>query len=304
MREVAPRRVRAVARGDARARVRLATPTSGPGRWRTSARSGRRSGSTSTSSRRRRTRRRSPTRRCRARAGSPGHELSYAEHIFRGKDRRRASRSSTPRSCARSARRPGASCSGARRPSPPGSRELGVERGDRVAAYLPNIEEAVGRLPRHREHRRDLVVVLARLRRARASSTASRRSSRRCCSRSTATATAARTSTGATRSQRIRSDVPGARAHRAPAVPRRGAARRTRWRGPRSAAARRCRPAVRAAAVRPPAVGALLVGHDRAAEVDRARPGRRPARVPEGALPPLRPARGRPALLVHDDRAG
>ena len=38
------------------------------------------------------------------------------------------------------------------------------DAGDRVAAYLPNIPETAGRVPRHREPRRDLVVVRARVR--------------------------------------------------------------------------------------------------------------------------------------------
>ena len=42
---------------------------------------------------------------------------------------------------------------------------------------------------------------------------------------------------------------------------------------------------VRAAPVRPPALGALLVRHDRPPEGDRPRAGRDPARVPEEAAP-------------------
>ena len=59
---------------------------------------------------------------------------------------------------------------------------------------------------------------------------------------------------------------------------------------------------VRAGAVRPSAVGALLVGHDRPAEGDRARPRRDPARAPQGAEPARRRAARRPRLLVHHDR--
>ena len=60
----------------------------------------------------------------------------------------------------------------------------------------------------------DLVELLAGLRRPAASSTASPRSSRRCCSPSTATATAARTSTGATSSPSSQARDAEPRAHR------------------------------------------------------------------------------------------
>ena len=59
---------------------------------------------------------------------------------------------------------------------------------------------------------------------------------------------------------------------------------------------------VRPRAVRPPAVGALLVRHHRAAEGDRPGPGRDPARAPEDAAPARRRAGRRPAVLVHHDR--
>ena len=59
---------------------------------------------------------------------------------------------------------------------------------------------------------------------------------------------------------------------------------------------------VRAAALRPPAVGALLLGYHRAAQADRPRPGRDPARAAEEGLPASRCAARRPALLVHHDR--
>ena len=56
-----------------------------------------------------------------------------------------------------------------------------------------------------------------------------------------------------------------------------------------SSATRRAR--VRARAVRPPALGALLLGHDRPAEGDRAGPGRHPARAAQEAAPAPRRAR-------------
>ena len=54
--------------------------------------------------------------------------------------------------------------------------------------------------------------------------------------------------------------------------------------------------------VRPPALGPLLLRHDRPAEGDRPGPRRDPARAPEEAQPPRRRAGGRPDLLVHDHR--
>ena len=54
--------------------------------------------------------------------------------------------------------------------------------------------------------------------------------------------------------------------------------------------------------VRPPALRAVLVGHDRAAQADRPRPRRHPARAPQGARAPHRPRARRPVLLVHHDR--
>ena len=66
--------------------------------------------------------------------------------------------------------------------------------------------------------------------------------------------------------------------------------------------ARGRRAGVRARPVRPPAVGALLLRHHRAAEGDRPGPGRDPARAPEDAPPAPRRAGRRPHLLVHHDR--
>ena len=59
---------------------------------------------------------------------------------------------------------------------------------------------------------------------------------------------------------------------------------------------------VRAGAVRPPALRALLLGHHRAAQADRARPRRHPAGAPQDAGAAPRPRPGRPVLLVHHHR--
>ena len=94
-----------------------------------------------------------------------------------------------------------------------GLRALGVGPGDRVAAYLPNIPEAVVAFLASASLGAVWSVVLARLRRRAASSTASPRSSRRCCSPSTATATAAGLRPPR-RGREIRAAAAGARATR------------------------------------------------------------------------------------------
>ena len=59
---------------------------------------------------------------------------------------------------------------------------------------------------------------------------------------------------------------------------------------------------LRARAVRPPAVGAVLVRHDRPAEGDRPGAGRDPARASEEGAAAQRSVAGRPLLLVHHHR--
>ena len=72
----------------------------------------------------------------------PNTQLNYAEHVFAGKD---AGVGATPPPSARGAG--GVVGGGGRRRPPPataaGLRRLGVQRGDRVVAYLPNIPEAI-----------------------------------------------------------------------------------------------------------------------------------------------------------------
>ena len=65
---------------------------------------------------------------------------------------------------------------------------------------------------------------------------------------------------------------------------------------------RRGRARVRAGPVRPPALGALLVRDHRAAQGDRAGPGRDPARAAQDGPPAPGLPRGRPGVLVHHDR--
>ena len=59
---------------------------------------------------------------------------------------------------------------------------------------------------------------------------------------------------------------------------------------------------VRGGAVRAPALGGLLLRHHRPAEADHARSRRRRPRAPQGALVPPGPAPGRRVHLVHHDR--
>ena len=85
----------------------------------------------------------------------------------------------------------------------------------------------------------------------------------------------------------------GRRAGRAARVPRRHGL------GGRVPASRRA--GVRAGRLRSPALGPLLVRHDRAAEGDRPGAGRDPARAPEDDVPAPGLPRGRPGVLVHHD---
>ena len=150
----------------------------------------------------------SPTARCPAPAGSPAPSLNYAEHVFRDRDDGEVADPRTPPSCASSPSSPGASCApqvAARRRRPARARRRARRPRRRLPAQHPRGDR---RLPRHRLPRRDLVQLLARLRRRRASSTASPRSSPRSSSPSTATATAAATSTASTSSPSLQEQMP------------------------------------------------------------------------------------------------
>ncbi len=238
----------------------------------------------------------------------PGARLSYAEHIFRGKDDtavavRHASelRELPDDDLGRAARPDGADRRGAA-----GARRRARRPGRRIHAERAGDDRG---LPRMCVDRRHVVELLARLRRALGGRPL--RADR---------------AEGAVRGRRLplqrqglRPDGRGrgargrdavARAHHRRPVPERRArlphARQGAAVGAPARARGRCRPGrrarVRAAAVRPPALGPLLVRHDGAAEGDRAQPGRDPARAPEEAQPaPRRPPR-RPGLLVHHDR--
>ena len=118
--------------------LRRPTPSCGAGRSRTSRASGARSG-TATASASAATPC-SPRARCPARSGSPGTLVNYAEHAFRDRDddalaivaggETREDAEWTWGELREQVRRIAA-----------GLRALGVERGDRVVAYMPNIPE-------------------------------------------------------------------------------------------------------------------------------------------------------------------
>ena len=231
----------------------------------------------------------------------PGARLNYAEHMRRRDEdldevassptRRRASRSSSP----------SASCASRSPARGPGLHRLGVGPGDRVVAYLPNIPETLVAFLATREPRRDLGDLRARVRRP----------------------------------QRGR-PLRAARAEGA-ARGRRLPLRREGDRPPRQVAAiRAALPTLEHVVHVPyaggatthcpmPSAGTTLLaepgplefdpvpfdhplyvlfssGHDRAAEGDRPRPRRHPARAPEEPRPQLGPRPRRPADVVHDDR--
>ena len=103
-------------------------------------------------------------RRCPARAGSPA-PSSTTPSTSSATATTPTSPSATPRSCASSASSPGASSATQVARAAAGLRELGIGRGDRVVAYMPEHPGDARRLPRDRQPRRHLVELLARLRR-------------------------------------------------------------------------------------------------------------------------------------------
>ena len=188
-----------------------------------------------------------------------------------------------------------------RRRWPSGPARPGVGRGDRVAGYLPNIPEAVDRLAGDRRASARSGRRARRSSAPAASSIGSARSSRRCSSPSTATATATGSSTVAAELAEIRGGaaVAGATvvvadyldARRAAPAPR----TRSRW---ARAARRRASPAFEHVPFDHPLWILYSLRHHRAAEADRARPRRHPARAPQGARLAPRSRPRRPVLLV------
>ena len=151
------------------------------------------------------------------------------------------------------------------------------------------------------EPRRGVGELRARARRRAASSTASRSSSRRCCWRSAATAIRDRSIDRREEVATIRAALPSLRhvvhvpygEHAVPDA--------LSWDELLAEPAPLDVPARR---VRPSAVRAVLVRDDRAAEGDRPRARRHPARVLQGARVQLGPQAGRPPALVHARRRG
>ena len=235
----------------------------------------------------------------------PDTRLNYAEHVFAGKAddgdgdpaRLRAARARRARA--------GASCAPRSRACAAALRGLGVERGDRVVAYLPNIPEAI-------------VAFLA---------SASIGAVWSSCSPDFGPASVVDRfaqiepkvlfavdgyrygGKDFDRRETIASPAGGDAepgAHRRPPLPRprprplRPGRRHHLGRAARRRRGRRAQ--LRARPLRPPALGPLLLRHDRPAEGDRPGPGRDPARAPEEAPPPRRRPPRRPPLLVHHDR--
>ena len=221
-----------------------------------------------------------------------GAEVNYAEHAFRGKpdDRVAIVHAGELRDQAEvtwgELREQVAGIAA-------GLRALGVERGDRVAAYMPNIPEAIA-------------AFLA---------TASIGAVWSSCSPDFGARSVI--DRFAQIEPKVLLAVDGYR-YNGKDFDRRGHRRRHPRRGRRRARdarlprrlglagrlPRRRRAGVRAPAVRPPAVGALLVRHHRPAEGDRPEPGRDPARAPQEAAPARRTRRRATASSGSRRRAG
>ena len=116
-----------------------------------------------------------------------------------------------------------------------GLRRLGVGRGDRVVAVIPNIPEAVVAVPGVRQPRRDLGQLLAGLRDARPDRSLRADLAQGAARRRRLHATAGSRSTGATWSSALRAELPTLERTVPDPVPRPRGDRpmaRTRWPGP------------------------------------------------------------------------
>ena len=242
--------------------------------------------------------------RCPARAGSRGASLNYAEHALAAA----AARADDVAVVARSQTRDpieltwreladAVAAAGA------GLRRLGVGAGDRVVAYAPNIPETLVAFLATASIGAIVVELRARVRHPLGRRPLRPDRAGRAPRRRRLPLRQPRTSTARPRSPTIAAALPDA-------APRR---RASRYLGPiagrpdelgRPARRTRPRPAdVRAGAVRPPALRAVQLGHDRPA---RSRSSTATAASPLEHLkvlaPAPRPRPRRPLLLVHDDR--
>ena len=187
-----------------------------------------------------------------------------------------------------------------------GLRAAGVQPGDRVAGYLPNIPETVIAMLADDEPRRDLVFVLAGFRRERRArplradhaegAVRGRRLSLRRQDASTACRPCARSSEKIASIERVVL-VPYSNAQ--PALDTIDDTVAFADFGSAAAQA-----VVRAAAVRSSGLHPVFLRHDRRAEVHRARRRRRAAAADEGTHAALGHGAGRSLLLFHDLRLG
>ena len=260
-----------VAGGEARAARSSATRSCGGGRWRTSTRSGPRSSSSSTCASAARRRACSAAARCPARSGSRARCQLRRARVPR-QARRRAGDAARLRAAVAGVVDAGASCARQTAAIAAGLRALGVSAGRPRRGVHAEHPRDRGRVARVRVDRGDLVLGGARVRRPqrdrplRPDRAEGAAGDRRLPLRRAATSTAARSS----------SEIAGA----IPSLRARGDARLPRRLGLGGRVPRvRRRADVRPAAVRSPAVGAVQLGHDRAAQADRPQPGRDPARA-------------------------
>ena len=188
-------------------------------------------------------------------------------------------------------------------------RAAGVGEGDRVAAMLPNMPEAIASMLATTSHRRRLVVLLARFRRAGVLDRFGQIEPK-CSSPCDGYWYAGKASAGrSTSSQAIAAATADASASRGRRLSR--ARRKPSPTALPSAAtldgvsSRRSPPRRRDSSALPfdhPLYILYLVGHDRRAQMHRPWRRRHAAPAPQGTPAALRRARRRPALLLHDLR--
>ena len=216
----------------------------------------------------------------------PGVRLNYAEHVFRGKDDDDVAIQFASRRAPLETWTWGRLRAETARVRAGARRALGVVRGDRVVAYLPNVPETVAAFLADGLAGRGLVVVLAGLRRAVGDRPL----------RADRAEGAARHGHLRLRRQDLRqvrrwsSSCARSSAPSTSCCCRTGSRRRT----PRSTFER--------VPFDHPLWVLYTLGHHRPAQGDRPGPGRHPARAPQEDAPAPQRAGGRPRLLVHHHR--